>query len=98
MADELDVAHASELVRAALAALVADGDVGITVVDARPFGSAADLLVTLTATGPDGPGGPELLDVAMQAAHALAARDDISALVPGGIGVTTGGSRGSMDA
>jgi hypothetical protein len=98
MADELDFDVASGLVLAALSHIAADERIDIEVVDARQSGSPADMLVTLTSRGAGGQSGRELLDLAMRVARLLEGRDDISAHVPGGIGVTTASSGGGSGA
>ena len=97
LADHLDVEVVSGLVQAALAPLTADGWVEVQVMDARPTDPDADpadagvdLLVVVSCPAGGHPDGRSAAQLAGQAAAQLAARPDISRLVPGGLGVVTG--------
>jgi hypothetical protein len=90
LADDLDVAHVSSLVHAALAGLTSDGWTQVEIVDARAEDVGVDVLVLVTAPEGGHPDGRLLADLARQAATVIAGRADIQRRVPGGIGVAAG--------
>jgi hypothetical protein len=90
LADQVDMSQVSALVHAALAPLTADGWSEVDVIDARPLGAEADVVVHLRAVGGGHPDGRRKEQLARQAASILAGRADIQRLVPGGIGVLPG--------
>jgi hypothetical protein len=95
LADPLDLPAATALLQAALAPLTADGWVDVEVVDARSSDAGVDVIIQVTTPAGGHPDGRLPTDLAGQAAAVIAARSDIHAAVPGGIGVTTRPRRGS---
>jgi hypothetical protein len=89
LADTLDLPAVDALVQAALARFTADGWVAVSVVDAREQ-HEVDVLVSVVTPQGSHPDGRSADHFAGQAADILAARGDVLALVPGGIGVIAG--------
>jgi len=89
LADTLDLPAVDSAVQAALAHLTADGWVEVSVADTRQD-EQVDVVVSVLTTHGSHPDGRSALLLASQAAELLAARRDLLALVPGGIGVVAG--------
>lgn len=87
LAAQVDLEHVEALIQAALAGLTADGWVDVQVAGIDGPDAQADVLVVVSARGGGHPDGRLPAVLAQQAADALAARQDIHRLVPGGIAV-----------
>jgi SseB protein N-terminal domain len=90
LADEVDLERVTALVQTALAPLTADGRAVASVLDVREEAGAVDVLVVVSSSGGRQPEGRRVDELAARAARILAARQDITSLVPGGVGVTVG--------
>lgn len=88
--DELDLPDVCARVEAVLAGLTSDGWVTLEVRDVRADDIGVDVLVTVTAPAGGHPDGRGIDQLAQQAGRLLSTSTELTRLVPGGLGVTSG--------